>query len=130
VSARAAAELLRPLAAQHAPGARAVPGARAAGQFLTGQALELDVMLEPGRCYTIVALGLPAVEDVQIELAPVVPPGVPAPVIAADSGAGATAVIGAAPDCWRAAAPTRLPARVILSVAAGQGVAALEVYAR
>ena len=60
-AASAATQLLAPLGAQYAlTGAKPV-GGLVAGQCQAGQGLETEVMLQPGRCYTVVGVGLPPV---------------------------------------------------------------------
>ncbi len=128
--AQAAAPVLDALAKAQVP-AGAVPsaGGLVAGNFGPGQVLELALQMQPGRCYSVVGAGLPGVEELDIELAPPSPmAGVPAPVLAKDSATGPTAVVGAAPNCFKWAAPVAGPMRLILRVVRGQGVAAARVY--
>jgi hypothetical protein len=128
-SSAAAAQLLGPLAQRHAPrGARPV-GALVAGQFLEGQSLEGAIQMQPGRCYTVVAAGLPPVTNLDVQIVPALAlPGVGAPIVAQDRTSAATAVIGEQPSCFRWAAPLAGPMKLILTVSAGQGVAAAQVY--
>jgi hypothetical protein len=128
-AAAAAVQLLGPLAKQHAPaGATPVSGASLAGNFATGQSLEIQVQMQPGRCYTIVGAALPTVQNLDIQLAPMPVPGVGAPTVAQDQTTGPTAVVGEKPNCFKWAAPFAGPMRVILSVSAGEGMAAAQVY--
>ncbi len=129
-AAAAAVQLLDPLAKQHAPaGAKKSNGGALAGNFTQGQSLELTLQMQPGVCYTVVAAALPTVQNLDIQMAPVSPlPGVNPPVAAQDQTTGPTAVVGAKPSCFKWAAPIAAPMRIILSVSAGQGIAAAQVY--
>jgi hypothetical protein len=126
VMAQTVTTLLGPLAQQHAPaGAKPVGGA-IAGQFQQGQSLDQQVQMQPGKCYTIVAAGAPPITDVNIQLVPAIP-GVNL-TAAADSDTGNTAVIGKKPNCYKWALPMAGPMNLILSVPAGSGPAAAQVY--
>jgi hypothetical protein len=129
VAAGAVVQLLDPLAKQHAPaGAKPTAGGALAGNFTQGQSLELQIQMQPGVCYTIVAAA-PTAQNVDIQIAPISPvPGMNAPVVAQDQSTGPTAVVGAKPNCFKWAAPIAGPMRVILTVSAGQGIAAAQVY--
>ena len=128
-AAQAAAQLMAPLAAAHAPaGARPI-GSLIAGQFQQGQQLEAQIQMQPGRCYTIVGVGLPAVQNLDIELVPMVAiPGLTSPVMARDQTEGPNAVLGDKPNCFKWAAPFAAPVKVVVKVSSGQGVAAAQVY--
>ncbi len=127
-SAAAATQLLGALATQHAPGAKAV-GTAIAGNFQQGQVLESQVQMNPGKCYTVVGAALPTVQNLDIELVPLMPvPGLASPVMAADQTQGPTAVVGAAPNCFKWALPVGGPMKVVVRVSAGQGMAAAQVY--
>jgi hypothetical protein len=127
-SAAAATQLLGPLAQQSAPGAKAV-GTAVAGNFQQGQVLETQVQMNPGKCYTIVGAAVPTVTNLDIELVPLMPvPGLTSPVMAADQSQGPTAVVGAAPNCFKWALPVAGPMKVVVRVSAGQGMAAAQVF--
>jgi len=128
-AAAAATQLLAPLAAQRAPaGARPV-GSVVAGQFQQGQELDQQIQMQPGRCYTVVGVGLPAVQNLDIELVPMVAiPGLSSPVIARDQTQSPNAVLGAKPNCFKWAAPFPAPVKVVVKVSSGQGVAAAQVF--
>jgi len=117
-----------PIAMQQAPGATPV-GSAIAGNFQAGQCLEVQVMLNPGKCYTAIGLGLPN-EEVDVQLAPNVPAGVPAPAFAEDQTTGPNAVLGGGQNCFKWAAPVPMPAKLILRVSNGQGIAAAQLYER
>ncbi len=107
------------------PGAKPVGGALA-GNFQTGQCLETQIMLNPGKCYTVVGTGAgPTEVDVQFVL-PM--PGPLAQVIAQDNGSGPMAVLGKSPDCFKNPSPIAAPMKLVLKVSAGQGMAAAQLY--
>jgi hypothetical protein len=128
-AAAVVANALTPLAAQKAmPGSKAV-GAPLAGQFQQGQCLETTVSMSPGKCYSIVASALPTVQNLDLALVPNLGlPGLPQVVAAADSSTGATAVLGESPNCFKWALPTPGTMKLVMSVSAGQGVAAAQVF--
>jgi len=116
------------VATQNAPGAKAV-GTVVAGNFQQGQVMETQVQMNPGKCYTVVGAAVPTVQNLDIELVPLMPvPGLASPVMAADQTQGPTAVVGAAPNCFKWALPVGGPMKVVLRVSAGQGMAAAQVY--
>lgn len=127
-SLAAVTPLLTPLAAQSAPGAKPV-GTAFGGNFQQGQIVESQVQMNPGKCYSVVGAAMPTVQNLDIELVPLTPmPGFPSPILAADGTQGPTAVVGAAPNCFKWAWPVGGPMKVILRVSAGQGMAGAQVY--
>ncbi len=127
-SAGAAAQpILNQLASTEAPGAQPL-GASVVGMFQPGQQLESVLQLQPGKCYTVIAVGLPAVTEVNVQLVATTPvPGM-SPVLAQDQTTGPQAVLGKSPNCYKWPFPIAGGVKVITSVAAGQGVAAVQVY--
>lgn len=99
------------------------------GNFAQGQTLEFPIQLQPNKCYTVVAAGLPPVGEVnvQLELATVVP-GM-APVLAVDQDRGALAVLGKKSACYRwMFGVIAAPGKVVLQVPAGSGLVAAQAY--
>jgi hypothetical protein len=126
--AAAATQLIAPAAQQAAPAGAKPMNAKIAGEFLPGQVLESIVELEAGKCYTVVGAGAPPVQNLDIQLIPVTPlPGV-APVVAQDQTEAPLAVVGAKPNCFKALFSG--PIKVVLTVSAGQGLAAAEIYVK
>jgi hypothetical protein len=126
-AAAAATQLLTPLAAQSAPGAKPI-GTAVAGNFQQGQVMETQVQMNPGKCYTVVGAALPTVQNLDIEIVPLMPvPGAP-PVMAADQTQASTAIVGAAPNCFKWALPVSGPMKIVVRVSAGQGMAAAQVF--
>ncbi len=126
-AAAAATQAINLLAPQSAPGAKPV-GSAIAGQFQQGQSLEGQVQMQPNKCYTLIGVGLPPVQNLDIQLAPFVAvPGVPAMILAADQTVGPNATIGEKAACYRSG-PIAVPMKVIVTVSQGSGVAAVQVY--
>ncbi len=127
-AAQAATQLIAPLGAQHAPGAKPV-GSAIAGNFQQGQSLEAQVQMNPGKCYTVVGVGLPPVTNLDISLVPALPiPGLPAATMAADNTVGANAIVGDKPNCFKWALPMSGMMKVVMTVSQGSGVAAAQVF--
>ena len=128
-TAQAVTSLIAPLAATAAaPGAKAV-GAAIAGNFTQGQSLDQTVQMNPGKCYTIVGVGVPTIQNLDIQLVPSIAiPGLPAAVVAADSTQGSTAIVGQQPNCYKWALPMGGTMKVVVTVSAGQGMAAAQVF--
>lgn len=127
-AAQAATQLITPLGAQHAPGAKPV-GSAIAGNFQQGQSLEAQVQMNPGKCYTVVGVGLPPVTNLDISLVPALPiPGLPAATMAADNTVGPNAIVGDKPNCFKWALPMSGMMKVIMTVSQGSGVAAAQVF--
>lgn len=129
MTATAATQALGVLSSQSAPGATPVGGALV-GNFQTGQCLEAQVMLQPGKCYTAVGNGA-GPSDIEVSLMSPPPPA-PLPQIsqplAVDQSAGPTAVMAGAPNCFRSLFPVPTPAKFVLKVTQGAGVAAAQLY--
>lgn len=126
VSAQALQAAVMGYGQQQAQGASPV-GGMISGNFQAGQCVEVQVTLNPGKCYTAVGLGAPG-EEVDLQLAAPLPGAIPAPPFAQDQGTGNNAVLGANPNCFRAMFPT--PAKFVLKVSAGQGPAGAQLYER
>src|SRR3954467_2386856 len=125
-AASAATQLLAPLAQQNAPGAKPV-GSAIAGQFQQGQTLEGQVQMQANKCYTVIGVGLPPIQNLDVQLAPFMPiAGLPAAVVAQDQSVGPQAIIGEKGSCYRSVLP--MPMKVIVTVSQGSGVAAVQVY--
>lgn len=127
-AAQAATSLLPSLAGTKAmPGAKAV-GAPIAAQFQPGQCVEVTVNMNPGKCYSVVAGGLPTVQNLDLSLvAAATLPGLPQVVAASDNSVGPTAVLGEAPNCFKWALPVAGTMKLIVRVSSGQGLAAAQV---
>jgi len=124
----AATAIIGPLSTgQTMAGAKPV-GSAIVGNFQAGQTLEGQLQLQPGKCYTVVAAGVPPVTEVNLQLVAVMPiPGM-VPILAQDGDQGPQAVLGKKPNCYKWPMPVGAPVKVILTVAGGSGIAAAQVY--
>jgi hypothetical protein len=121
--------ILGGLATQEAPGAQA-EGTAFAGQFTEGQTLEQPVNLQPGKCYTVVGASLGGVAELDIMITGQIPPFPPA-TLAQDQGTGPNATLGGkAAGCWKNPSPLAIPAKIVLRVTKGSGMAAAKVYVK
>jgi hypothetical protein len=128
-AAQAATQLIAPLGAQHAVAGAKPVGSAIAGNFQQGQSLESQVQMNPGKCYTVVGVGLPPITNLDISLVPALPiPGLPAATMAADNTVGANAIVGDKPNCFKWAFPMSGMMKVIMTVSGGSGVAAAQVF--
>jgi hypothetical protein len=110
------------------PGAKPI-GEALVGNFGQGQSLEVPIQLQPNKCYSVVAMGLPPVTEVAVELQlTTIIPGM-APVLAVDQDTGATAVLGRKATCYKwmfGVIPA--PAKVVVRVTGGSGLVAAQAY--
>ena len=125
-----------PLAAfaqTEAPG-MAREGNLIAGNFQEGQILEQPVNLVGGKCYTVLAMGVGAIAEVDIAL--VVTPQVQIPgfngVVARDTTSGAQASMGGKGNCYKLPfpAPFQTPGKYVVKVSRGAGIAAAALYVK
>jgi hypothetical protein len=111
----------------------ALPGAKAAGLpkvalLGTGQVSEMSLAMAPGKCYTVIAIGLPPVGEINVQLLPATTvPGL-LPVLGEDQMVGPRAIVGKAPNCFKWPLPVAGSARVVTTVASGQGLVATQIY--
>ena len=96
--------------------------------FQQGQSIENQLQLQPGKCYTVVAAGLPPVTEVNVKFLAISLIPNTGMVMAQDNETGVQAVLGEKPNCYKNPAPMAIPVRVVLEVAGGQGLAAAQVY--
>ena len=123
-----ATPLLTPLQQSEAPGMQP-DGSAFAAQFQEGQTMEQPLTLQPGKCYTVVAVSLGIQElDAMIAAQPL--PQVPPAPLAQDSSSGSQAVVGGKGSCFRNAAPIAVPAKVIVKATRGSGQAVAQVYVK
>jgi hypothetical protein len=126
--AQAAQAVLDQVAKTEAP-----PGAKAMGlptvALLTpGQTSESQLSMAPGKCYTIISVGLPPVAEIDVQLLPATTvPGLQT-AMAQDNMVGPRAIVGKAPNCFKWPLPIAGAARVVAAVTSGQGLIATQVY--
>jgi len=110
-----------------------VAGSKPLGSAMVGnvggaQNLEQQIMLQPSKCYTVVAAGMPPISELNVQfLAVTIIPGM-APVLAVDQDTGPSATLGKKPNCYKWALPLPAAVKVVVSAAGGQGVAGAQVY--
>jgi len=95
----------------------------------TGQTLDTQILLQPNKCYTVVATALPPVTEVNVQLVLQTPmPGM-TPVLAVDQDSGPTAVLGKKATCYKWMFGT-IPAsaKVVVQVTGGSGLVAAQTY--
>ncbi|WP_437761952.1 hypothetical protein WMF27_01965 [Sorangium sp. So ce281] len=127
VAAVAATPILQGMGTTEAPGMKP-DGGPFAGQFQEGQALEQQINISPGKCYTVVGIGL-GVQELDIQLVSQPAPALPPVVLAQDSTSGAAATLGGkASGCWKNPLPIGGPGKVILKATKGAGIAAAQVF--
>jgi hypothetical protein len=100
-------------------------GGAFAGNFQQGQTLEQPFNIEPGKCYTVVGVGVGITElDIQIvgQLGPMTQ------VLAQDNQTGAQAVVGSAGNCFKNPLPVGGPAKVVMKATGGTGIAVAQIY--
>jgi hypothetical protein len=110
------------------PGAKPI-GEALVGNFGQGHSLEIPIQLQPNKCYSVVAMGLPPVTEIAVELQlTTIIPGM-APVLAVDQETGPTAVLGRKATCYKwmfGVIPA--PAKVVVKVTGGSGLVAAQAY--
>lgn len=126
--AAAATPVLQGLGASEAPGARP-EGGIFAGQFQEGQVLEQPINVQPGKCYTVVAMGM-GIQQLDIQLVAQVPP-LPPTVVAQSNTQGPQATLGGkAAGCWKNPLPIGGPAKIVIRATRGSGIAGAQIYAK
>lgn len=117
------------LAPKEAPGAKP-EGTMFAGQFTEGQLLEQAFTMQPGKCYTVLGVSLGNVTELDIQVQ-IQAPSMPPLVAFQDASTGPTAVAGGkATGCFTPPVPIATPAKIVLVVAKGDGLAVAKVYVK
>jgi len=124
-----AGPLITYLAGSHLPSGARPFGAPFAAQFAEGQVFEQQLKLTVGKCYTVVAAGLPPMSEVALELydrAATTGIAGPAPLpLAKDDATGPQAVLGSRSACIK---PTAADLWLVVRASKGQGVIAGQVF--
>jgi len=129
-AAAAVQPILAQLASTKAPAGAKPIGSVMAANFQQGQQLEAQVQMEPGRCYTVVAAGLPTLTALDIKLVAVTPLAGMAPVLAVGTTTGSQAVLGEKPNCFKWAWPIPAPVKVVVAATSGSGLAAAQLFGK
>jgi len=103
-------------------------GSAFGANFLQGQIFEQPFHIQPGRCYTVVALGM-GISELDVEIVVQQPPA-PEWVAASDDTAGPHAILGGKGQCFENPFPVGAPAKVRLKASAGSGMAVAQIYSR
>jgi len=126
--AAAVTPMLTQLAASQTVAGSKALGAAMVGNVGGAQNLEQQIMLQPNKCYSVVAVGMPPISEVNVQfLAVTIIPGM-APILATDQDSGASATLGKKPNCYKWALPLPVAVKVVVSAAGGQGVAGAQVF--
>ncbi len=116
-------ELLDRLAATSAPEAKPV-GRALQGNFGQASKIWATVELQPGKCYTAIAVGLPGVREVDVLFAEA--GGLR--VLAQDDDNGPQAILGKQPECFMWKRSTAGLVRLVLRLRGSGGIAAAQIY--
>jgi hypothetical protein len=91
--------------------------------------LETTITVSPGKCYSVVGVGLPTAQNLDLALVRgIAVPGVPPVVAAADKSVGPTAVLTETPSSFKWALPVSCTMKLVMTATSGQGMAAAQVY--
>lgn len=118
---------LSELAKKSARGMKPVADAFGGAVAMGGQ-VESGFMMEPNKCYSVLAVGGTGVSEVDVQI--VAKPtmvALPAPILAHDMTQGPEAAIS---PCWKNAFGVAFPATVLVKATQGQGEVAGRVYVK
>ncbi|HSN97924.1 MAG TPA: hypothetical protein VLS89_06485, partial [Candidatus Nanopelagicales bacterium] len=88
------------------------------------------INISPGKCYTVVAVGL-GIQELDIQLLTVPVPGAPPIPLAQDNTTGPQATLGGkASGCWKNPTPLGAPGKVVLRASKGAGIGMAQVYVK
>jgi hypothetical protein len=105
-------------------------GGAFAGQFQEGQILEQPINIAPGKCYAVVAVSLPGVQELDAQIVAQPVPQLPPATLAQDNQTGGVAIVGGKGNCFRNPTPIAVTGKVILRVTKGAGIAGGQVYVK
>ncbi len=126
--AQAAQAVLDQVAKQEAPAGARATGLPKVGLLGMGQSMEMAITMQPGKCYTVIAIGLPPVVELNVQLMPATTiPGM-TPVLGQDQDVGPRAIVGKKPNCFKWPLPMAGAANVVTTVATGTGLVGVQVY--
>ena len=97
-----------------------------------GQTMEQVVTLLPGKCYTVVGLSMPLVQDMSIHMSPVIPlPGAPALGVLSQSQTSGTQVsMAPMPSCYTNLLPMPMQAKIVVTAKSGSGPVGAQLYVK
>lgn len=105
-------------------------GGAFAGQFTEGQTLEQPINLAPGKCYAVVGVSLPGIQELDVQIAAQPVPQLPPAVLAQDNATGPIAVVGGKGNCFKNPAPIPVTGKVIVKATKGAGIAGAQIYVK
>jgi hypothetical protein len=104
-------------------------GGAFAGQFQEGQTLEQAFNIQPGKCYSVVGVGI-GIQELDIVLAVQPVPNLPPQTLAQDSSTGPNATLGGKGNCFKNPLPVGGPGKVIVKATRGSGMAVAQIYVK
>jgi hypothetical protein len=128
MAAAAAQVILQGLASKDLPGMQA-DGSSFAASFQQGQTYEQPFQIQPGRCYGVIGVGLLVISELDVQIVIQQPP-LPPYVAAQDQTTGPQATIGSGGNCFKNPLPIGGPAKVVMTVRAGGGVAMGQIFSK
>lgn len=110
-----------------------VAGSKEMGPVFVGNVggavtLEQQITLTPNKCYSIVAVGMPPISELNVQLMMTTPLPTLSPLLAVDQDAGGSAVLGKKPNCYKFVSLIPVVAKAVITAAGGQGIAAAQVF--
>ncbi len=101
-----------------------------AGHFQEGQSLEQAFTIQPGKCYTVLSVGV-GIQEVDITMVAVTPIPGQSPQLGRDSATGPQASLGGRGNCIKLAMmPFAVQAKYIVTAVRGAGIAATQLYVK
>lgn len=99
------------------------------GVVQQGGQVEQQFMIQPHKCYAVLAQGGPGVTEVDVQITAKPMAGLPLPsaVIAVDNTTGPA---GAITPCWKNAFPVAFPATAVIKASGGAGAVAAQIYVK
>ena len=105
-------------------------GALVAANFQQGQTLEHEMTIQPGKCYTVVAVGV-GIQEVDITMVAVTPIPGQNPQLGKDTTSGSQASLGGKGNCIKLAViPFPIQAKYVITATRGAGMAAAQLYVK
>ncbi len=103
-------------------------GPATVASFMQGQIYEQEFMIQPGRCYTVVGVGM-GIHELDIHVVLNQPPA-PEATIAQDDRGGPQSVVGGAGQCTTTTSLVPLPVKIRTTATTGSGIVMIQVYSK